>query len=237
MLVISRKLFVAAAIAALLCGCTRPAVAPKPPSFQDQANAVRDWEDVARQIAGDMVRAGLLPDPLHPATTPSWNQPFYIQFSAQRPQFLHEVAESLEAEIVQHGGIVVRSPYGAAQINLDVDVVRWSPRNRLPDLTYTAAGLAGGTAVVLGNQPPLTPAAGFGLLAGAGILADLARTMTPHTHTEIAWGAQIIEGSRVVFAARYPMYIADADLALYEPAPPPPPPLVGPPLVQLRYAP
>jgi hypothetical protein len=90
--------------------------------------------------------------------------------------------------------------------------------------------------VVLGNQAPLTPAAGFGLLAGAGIVADLLRTMTPNTNTEIAWGAAITVGNRVMFEVRYPMYIGDGDTALYIP-PPPRVPLPPAQVVQLRYAP
>jgi len=229
----SRSLMVAAAIAGLLCGCTRPAVQPEPPGLQREAFALRDWEAVARQIADDMTHAGLLPDPVHPTATAPWREPFYVDVTARQSQFLQEVAASLQAEIVRRGGTVVLAPYGAARLALDVDVVHWAPSHQPPDGTFTAAGLAGGAAVVLGNEPPLTPAAGFGLLAGAGILTDLARTMTPDTETEVAWGARITDGDRVIFAARYPMYIADNDAPLYQP-PAAPAPL---PLVQLRYAP
>ena len=114
-------------------------------------------------------------------------------------------------------------------ITLDVDVVHWQPRHRLPDGLGTQLGLASGTAVVLANQAPLTPAAGFGLLAGAGVIGDLLRTMTPNTNTEIAWGASIAENNRLVFDVRYPMYIHRNDVGLYVPPP-------RPRLVQLRYA-
>jgi hypothetical protein len=147
------------AFVGLIAGCTRPAVALKPPAFQGSADAVRDWEAVAQQIALDMMHGGLLPDPTNPdsAAASGWRTPFYVNVVTPRSQFLYEVAQSLEAEILRHGGIVVRSPVGAAEIDLDVDVVQWPPRDRLPDGTFTAAGLAGGAAVVMGNQAPLTP--------------------------------------------------------------------------------
>ncbi|HVC63001.1 MAG TPA: hypothetical protein VND19_21890 [Acetobacteraceae bacterium] len=228
-------LLLSLAVAGLLGGCTRPAVALKPPAFQQSADALRDWQAVAQQIALDMMYDGLLPDPAspNPAAASGWRTPFYVKIVTPRSQFLYEVAQSLEAEILRHGGAVVQSPVGAAEIDLDVDVVQWPPRDRLPDGTFTAAGFASGGAVVMANEAPLTPAAGFGVLAGAGILADLLRTMTPDTNTEIAWGASIAEGNRIVFAVRYPMYIADADVSLYTGSVPP----AGPPLVQLRYVP
>ncbi len=129
----------------------------------------------------------------------------------------------------QHGGSIAATQPGAAVITLDVDVVHWQPGPRAPDGLGTELGLASGTAVVLANQAPLTPAAGFGLLAGAGVVSDLLRTMTPNTNTEIAWGASIAENNRVVFDVRYPMYIHPGDVDLYvSPRPPQ--------LVQLRYA-
>jgi hypothetical protein len=51
-------------------------------------------------------------------------------------------------------------------------------------------------------------------------------------NTEIAWEASITQGSRVIFAQRYPMYVNDVDATLYAGLIPP----IGPPPVQLRYA-
>jgi hypothetical protein len=224
------------ASAVVLAGCTRPAVAPKPLAFQPQADALRDWEAAAKQIAMDMTTAGLLLNPAVPNAQPVANV-YFINVLQPKSQFLHELAGSLTSEIVQRGGIVQHSPIGAQVVDLDVDLVQWAGRHRLPDGTLSAAGLAGGAAVVLGNQAPLTPAAGFGLLAGAGILADIVRTMTPTTNTEIAWGASISAGDRVVFSDRYPMYVAEADAALYVGLPDPPPLPPGPPAIRVRYAP
>ena len=222
-------LLVALTTAGFTSACTRPAVAPKPLAFQQSADALRDWQAVAKQIALDMQRDGFLPGRLQ-SSAAAPRQPYYIHVATARSQFLHEVAQSLKGEVLAHGGAVARTPFGAAEIDLDVDVVRWPPRDRVPDGTGTLTGLASGAAVVLANQSPLTPAAGFGLLAGAGILADVLRTMTPNTDTEIAWGAAITIGNQVVFDVRYPMYVADGDTDLYVGPPPPQ-------VVQLRYAP
>src|SRR6185503_5022160 len=113
----------------------------------------------------------------------------YVNVSIPNSQFLHEVKQSLQGEILRNGGAVVRSPVGAAVIDLDVNVVQWPSRSRIPDGTGTALGLAGGTALVISRHAPLTAAAGFGLLAGAGILTDVVRALTPDTNTEIAWEA------------------------------------------------
>lgn len=214
----------------LVCACTRPAVAPKGLAFQEKADAVRDWENVAGRIADDMVRYGLLPNPANPNVPPgaAASLPYYVKASSTDSLFLHEVRQSLQGEILRRGGAVASSPRSAAVIDLDFSIVPWPPRYRAPDGTGTAAGLAGGAAVLLANQAPLTPAAGFGILAGVGILADIARSMIPNTNTELAWEASITQGDRVVFDVRYPMYINDEDVSLYRP-------IVGPPAVQVVY--
>jgi len=212
----------------LTSGCTRPAVAPEAPALQKQAWALRDWQDVARQIATDMQRDGFLPSLTRPELPPP-RVPYFIKVRTADSKFLHEVGESLKSEILARGGAVASTAYGAAEIDLDVDVVHWPARHRAPDAIGTEMGLASGTGVLLANAAPLTPAEGFGLLAGAGLVSDLLRTMTPTTDTEIAWGASITMGNRVVFEVRYPMYVGDHDDYLYHQEPPQ--------IVQLRYAP
>lgn len=221
----------ALAAAALTSGCTRPAVALKPPAFQQEAYAVRDWQHVARHIAMDMERDGFLPDPARPHVRYA-HLPYFVDVVTPRSQFLHEVAASLESAILAHGGQVARTPVGAAVIDLSVDVVRWPSPPPAFEGFGTVAGLASGTGVLVAGAGPITPVGGFGLLAGAGIASDLLRVMSPNTDTEVAWGAKIALGNRIVFDVRYPMYIGHYDTNLYESPPPPPPPQV----VQLRYA-
>lgn len=221
-------LFAALAASTLTSGCTRPAVALHPPAFQQEAYALRDWETVARHIAVDMQRDGFLPGPARASATRS-RRAYFIRVRTPHSKFLREVAESLKGDILARGGAVSSTPFGAAELDLDVDVVHWPARQQAPDGIGTVAGLAGGTGVLLANAAPITPAGGFGVLAGAGIASDLLRAMTPDTDTEIAWGASIAMDNRIVFDVRYPMYIGDSDVDLYhrEPAQ----------IVQLRYAP
>jgi len=111
----------------LMAGCARPAVAIKFSGTQQEANAVHDWQRVARQIADDMVARGLLPDPRQPAAprTPAEQQPYYVAVATPSPPFLHEVRQSLQGEILDHGGTVAQSPFGAQVIDLNADLVQF----------------------------------------------------------------------------------------------------------------
>src|SRR5690349_15700548 len=82
-----------------MAGCARPAVAIKFPGFQQEANAVHDWQTVAQRIADDMSARGLLPDPRQPAAsrTPAEQQPYYVAIATPAPAFLHEVRQSLQS--------------------------------------------------------------------------------------------------------------------------------------------
>src|SRR5215813_3227134 len=109
-----------AASPVLFVGCApRPAVAPMPLTFQPEADAVRDWQIVAYQIAHDMMLRGLLPDPANPASpTASERQPYYINAAVPSSQFQHEVRQSLQSAILSYGGTVAQSPIGATKIDL-----------------------------------------------------------------------------------------------------------------------
>src|ERR1035437_40164 len=81
------------AVAALVClqGCSRPFSTPKPPGFQDKAEALRDWDDVAAKIASEMVRQGALRDPAQPPTKiQEWQAPYYVNAVRQPSPFLRE---------------------------------------------------------------------------------------------------------------------------------------------------
>jgi hypothetical protein len=172
----------------LLVGCAaRPEVAPKPLTFQLEADAVRDWQIVAYQIAHDMMLRGLLHDPSNPAAaTATERQPYYVNVAIPSSQFQHEVRQSLQSAILYYGGTVAQTPQGAAKIDLASDVVYWPSAYRHRD--------------------------------GA-------------PSTEVAWEASIASGNQVIFDVRYPMYVSRSDVFQYAERP------VGPPSVQLRYAP
>lgn len=140
------------AVAALVClqGCSRPFATPKPPGFQDKAEALRDWDDVAAKIASEMVRQGVLRDPMQPSIRIQEQQnPYYVNAVSQPSPFLREVQESLVEKIVQHGGSVARTPIGASVIDLDLSVVQWPWRHA----SYgTNTEVAWDASITRGNQ-------------------------------------------------------------------------------------
>ena len=197
-----------------LAACNMPAVAPKPPAFQDSAVTVRDWDGVAQQIADGMSRRGLLPNPLGPQPAPP-EYPYYISVNAADSRFLHEVHEALQSEILHRGGSVTVSPVGAMVINLDVDIVHWNGAHRYPGGLATLAGLATGTGLLLAENGPLSPAAQFGVAAGTGLALDLVAAATPHTNVEAVWQASALMGDKLVFDIRRPIYIDRNDIPLH----------------------
>lgn len=209
------KILLPLALMCLLAGCNMPAVAPKPPAFQDSTVTVRDWDGVAQQIADEMAARGLLPDPANPQSATQPRYPYYINVAAPDSPFLHEVSEQLQSEILHRGGTVTLSPVGAMAINLDVDVVRWGGR-RYPGGLGTITGLATGTGILLANNGPLSPAAGFGVATGAGIVADAIFAATPRTNVEAVWQASAMMGDRLVFDIRRPIYVGEQDVPLHK---------------------
>lgn len=208
-----------AALAAvcIIAGCTRPAVEAKQPGFQPSEDSLRDWNVVAQQVAAQMTQRGLLADPTlpQPQTAPPVPSLYYINVIAPGSTFLHEVRQALQGEIIRRGGVVARSPVGAVVVNLDIDVVAWGVPQRGTGGLGTLVGLATGTGILLANDGRLSPAAGFGIAAGAGIAADVIGSMAPMTNVEGMWEATILKDDQVVMDARAPIYINPNDVALY----------------------
>ncbi len=225
----------------LLANCSMPAVALKPPAFQDSVVTVRDWRGVADQIANEMVIRGLLPDPPNPQAASQPRYADYINIVAPDSAFLHEVAAQLQSKILHRGGTITVSPVGATVINLDVDVIRWSG-HRFPGGGGTIAGLAAGTGVLLANGGPLSSAEGFGIATGVGMAADLVAAITPRTNVEAVWQASVLVGDKLVLDIRRPIYINPGDIPLHasnthlSAMSSPGAPLTSPP-VRLRYDP
>jgi len=212
---------VAPALAVILIsgGCIRPAVAPKPLAFQESENTVRDWNTVATRIADEMSKRGLLSSPASSETSAISGAPtsglFFVNVLAPGSTFLHEVRGALQSEILARGGRVSRSPANATVVNLDINVVHWAAQSTLGG-TGTLSGLAAGTAILLAQNGPYSPAGGFGMAAGAGIAADAITSMTPHTNVEVVWEASILREGEIVMEIRNPIYIRPRDPALYE---------------------
>jgi hypothetical protein len=99
----------------LLGACNQPAVTLKPPAFQSSENTVRDWNDVAHEIATQLAAHGLLagnaPAPGQPAYPP---KPIFVMVHAPGSAFVHQVAIELKAEVLARGG--ARIPSGATVV-------------------------------------------------------------------------------------------------------------------------
>jgi hypothetical protein len=202
-----------------LYGCSRPLVAPKPIAVQDKENTVRDWASVAQRIANALSDRGFLAPSLPaspPAVPPASDRRLFVHLLRPESTFLQDVRTHLESEILARGGIVSRIPANATVINLDIDVVRWSNQPQVPDGALTLTGLMTGAALLVAYNGPYMPAAGFGMAAGAGIAAEMVRSLSPDTNVEAVWGASILSGDDVVLALREPVYIRQGDIRLYE---------------------
>jgi hypothetical protein len=207
---------------ALLAGCNQPAVAPKLPAFQSSENTVRDWNDVAHKIALQMAQRGLLPfgvngqaRPMNSAPTP----PVFVRNQAPGSAFIQHVGHELESEILVLGGTVARTPEGATVVNLDVDFVKWGPRDKPPGLAGALGGVASIPGIVIGASLPMstwTAANAAGLSAvGLGMFADTIVALTPTMNAEAIWQATIVTNDRVLMRLQEPVYVRAPDLALY----------------------
>lgn len=209
-----------AAVTCLLAGCNQPAVTLKPPAFQDSENTVRDWNDVAARIAAEMTARGYLPGPERPPTPDVMPpMPVFIRVQAPDSAFVRAVADKLEDDVLRDGGTVARTPAGATVVNLDVNFVRWGPRDKPPGLLGTAAGLLSVAPIVIGASQPMSPwtaadAASF-TAVGVGALVDAAIAMTPTMNAEAIWKASIVTNDRVVMMLQAPVYIRAPDIPLY----------------------
>jgi hypothetical protein len=204
----------------LLGACNQPAVSLKPPAFQSSENTVRDWNDVANAIASGMAAHALLPPgPPAPAPPGYSSKPVFVRVQAPGSAFIRQVASELEADILSRGGTVARTPAGATVVNLDVDFVKWSPRDKPPGLVGTTAAAFAAPGIAIGDSLPMTTwtaanAAGF-TAAGAGVAADTIVALTPTSNAEAIWQASIVTGDQVVMRLQQPIYVRDRDIPLY----------------------
>lgn len=207
----------------LVAGCNQPAVSLKLPAFQSSESTARDWDDVAQRIATQMASIGLIP-PVGPAQPilvppPPPPRPVFVRIQAPDSAFVREVASELESAVQRTGATVVRSPAGATVVNLDVDFVRWSPRDKPPGLAGTTAAVFGVPALVIADSTPMSTwtaadAAAFSAF-GLGFLTDALIALTPTTNAEAIWKATIIVNGQLVMSLHQPVYIRAGDIGLY----------------------
>ena len=209
-----------AAAAYLLAGCNQPAVTPKAPDFQSSENTVRDWNDVALKIGAAIAAHGLLPAYGQSGLLNTLQQkPIFVRIQAPNSAFISEVASELEADILRRGGIVARAPANATVVNLDVNFVRWGPRDKPPGLLGTTVAVAAIPGIVIADSLPMSTWTAANAAAwsavGAGLLLDGIIAITPTMNAEAIWQATIIADDRVVMKIQAPVYIRASDIPLY----------------------
>lgn len=209
-----------ATVGCLLAGCNQPAVTLKTPDFQASENTVRDWNDVAHKIGAGMVSRGLLAAHAQPElndTSPP--KPVFVRVQAPDSAFIAEVANELTVYILRRGGNVARAPRGATVVNLDVNFVRWGPRDKPPGLLGTVAAIATIPAIVIGASVPMSTWVAADAAAatslGLGVMADGIIAITPTMNAEAVWEATIVTDDRVVMKLQEPVYVRAPDLLLY----------------------
>ncbi len=209
-----------AAATCLLAGCNQPAVTLKQPAFQNSENTVRDWNDVADRIAAQMSTLGYLPGPGRPQG-PDVMPPMPVFIRAQAPDsaFIRAVADKLTDDVLRSGGTIARAPDGATVVNLDVNFVRWGPRDKPPGLLGVTAAALSVPAIVMGASAPMSTwtAADAGAFTafGVGALGDLAIALTPTMNAEAIWQASIVTNNRVIMMLQEAVYIRAPDIPLY----------------------
>jgi hypothetical protein len=213
-----RTIFCLATAACFLVSCNQPAVTPKAPDFPASENTVRDWNDVAHKIGAGMASRGLLPARAQPGPTDA-PPPVFVRVQAPDSAFISEVANELTADILKRGGTVARAPTGATVVNLDVNFVRWGPRDKPPGLLGTVAAIAAIPGIVIGASVPMSEwvvaDAAAATALGLGVMADGIIAITPTMNAEAIWEATIITDDRVVMKLQEPIYVRAPDLLLY----------------------
>lgn len=190
------------------------------------------WNDIAHRIAVELTALGLAPTlpsldaaQLPPAPSgrsvlPAWPpRPVYVRVQAPDSAFVRQVADTLENDILRRGGIVARTPAGATVVNLDVDFVRWGPRDKPPGLTGTTAAIAAIPGIIIGDNLPMSTWSlgdtGIFAALGYGAALDLLVAMYPTMNAEAIWKATIVTDDRVVMKLEQPVYIRAKDIPLY----------------------
>ncbi len=112
-----------------------------------------------------------------------------------------------------------RGPAGATVVNLDIDFVRWGPRDKPPGLGGTVAAVAAIPGIVIGASAPMSTwtaadAAAFTAL-GLGALYDTTVALTPTMNAEAVWQATIVTNDRVIMKLQDQIYVRAPDIPLY----------------------
>lgn len=211
----TRTRFVAALLCLpLLAACATPYTeAPLatnfPTSKQPKLQAAAHWNVIAGDIA-KQISAGLKD-----------KRPLFVNQSAVKTGFDRAFTNDLISALVANGYTVLKSPAGALSVDVDTQVVRFSP-NR-PQYNHTGLATALTTGVWALHQAHATT--GAVLVAGVAsadayswFRSEFATGETPQT--EIIVTASVSDANQFLARSTSIYYVADADSRMYVYEPP-----------------
>lgn len=207
-------------VAALLClplftGCATPySEAPLATNFttskQAKLQAAAHWNVIAGDVA-QQISVGLKD-----------KRPLFVNQSSVKTAFDRAFTNDLISALVAGGHTVLKSPAGALSVDVDTQVVQFSPNRP----QYKHVGLA--TALMTGvwalrnvNLDTAGKVLGTGVAVAAGVdsyawfQSEFATGKTPQT--EIIVTTSVSDASQYLAHSTSIYYVADADSRMYEP--------------------
>jgi hypothetical protein len=180
-----------------------------PTSKQPKLQAAAHWNVIAGDIA-KQISAGLKD-----------KRPLFVNQSAVKTGFDRAFTNDLISALVANGYTVLKSPAGALSVDVDTQVVRFSP-NR-PQYNHTGLATALTTGVWALHQAHATT--GAVLVAGVAsadayswFRSEFATGETPQT--EIIVTASVSDANQFLARSTSIYYVADADSRMYVYEPP-----------------
>ena len=201
---------VAVVIAAMLAGCATPySEVPLATNFpttkQEKVQAAAHWNIIAKDVANQISSKLAERRPLH-VTQPAGKSAFERAFSNQ-----------LVSSLVTNGHAVLKQPAGALSVEVDTQVVGFSPNRPQYRHAGTATALMTGVwALHVGEAT--AGAALYATVAAADAYSwfrsEFATGETPKT--EIIITTSVSDGNQYLSRNTSVYYVADSDKALYE---------------------
>ncbi len=202
----------ALAIAAMLAGCATPySEAPLATNFpttkQEKVQAAAHWNVIAKDVA-KQISSRLAGRPLH------------VVPSTGKSAFERAFSNQLVSSLVANGHAVMKQPAGALSVEVDTQVVGFSPNRPQYPHAGTATALATGIWALHDVGKATAGAALYATVAAADAYgwfrSEFATGETPRT--EIVVTTSVSDGNQFLSRATSVYYVADSDKALYESA-------------------
>lgn len=191
-------------LAVLLAGCSAPLVAPSGPTFQSKIGHAADWNALADRTAarfaesaqGDKTVVFVAPGPA--------DMPFAAAYKSL-----------LEQDLLEKGFRVQETASGAAVLRFGVQTFLYRNSDDKP----FPAGYASfwTTLYALGSQLRNVSSidTGAAIVAGAGPLVDILKSMGDTTKAEVLLTLTVTDGTRLLYRDSETLYVHPEELPFY----------------------